>query len=94
MTKPLSLNALQLFDLYVRDAGNWSGSPMVGGNVELLGAKEDRGLLTHLKRAGLIRTFSDEGNMFVVFTKDGIQFAAQRDHDVTCLTGYREWSRL
>ena len=73
--KNLAPNALELFKLYVKDAGNWSGTPMVGHNVGLLGDKEDRGLLTHLKRAGLIHTQSQDGDSFVIFTAAGKEFA-------------------
>ena len=70
----LSPNALSLFRLYWQDAGNWSGTPMLNGNVSLLGSKEDRGLITHLKMAGLITTFSDEGCSFLSFTDKGKKF--------------------
>ena len=73
----LSPNAKKLFVLYVEDSGNWGGSPMVGGNVTLLGDREDRGLLTHLKRAGLITTFKDGGNAFVEFTDEGRAYAVE-----------------
>ena len=77
----LSPNAKKLFVLYVEDSGNWGGSPMVGGNVTLLGDREDRGLLTHLKRAGLITTFKqdreDGGNAFVEFTDSGRAYAVE-----------------
>lgn len=68
--KALPENAAKLFELYAHDAGNWGGMPMVGGNVSLLGDKQDRGLLTHLKRAGLITTHFDE-QTFVIFTPAG-----------------------
>jgi hypothetical protein len=71
----LSPNAVKLFSLYVKDAANWGGSPLVGGNVSLLGAKEDRGLITHLKRAGVITTFVDDGNAWVNFTAKGRDLA-------------------
>ena len=63
-----------LFVAYASDAGNWNGSPLVGGNVG--GSKEDRGNLTQLKRAGLITTFADEGCLWIVFTPAGKTFAA------------------
>ena len=62
-----------LFLAFARDAGNWSGMPCVGGNVG--GSKEDRGNITQLKKAGLITTFADEGQTWVLFTKAGIEFA-------------------
>ena len=92
--KHLTENVLKLFDAYVNDAGNWSGCPLIGGNVTLLGEKEDRGLLTALKRAGLVYTNVDGGDAWLFFTKDGIQVAAQRGHDVSCLTCYRPWNQL
>lgn len=67
--------SLKLFLAYAKDAGNWSGSPLVGGNVG--GSKEDRGNLTQLKKAGLITTFVDEGLTWIIFTKDG-RFLAHR----------------
>jgi hypothetical protein len=59
----------RLFEAYVRDAGNWSGTPLVGGNVG--GSKEDRGNLTHLKKLGLIKTFESEGCLWLSFTDAG-----------------------
>jgi len=67
----LPANARQLFFLYVRDAGNWSGTPLVGGNVRLLGVREDRGLLSHIKQAGLVTTDTDEGCTWLHFTALG-----------------------
>lgn len=67
----LTPNAQELFRLYVLDAPNWSGTPCVGHNVALLGEREDRGLLTHLKRAGLVRTEKYEGSPFVYFEPAG-----------------------
>jgi len=63
-----------LFVAYAKDAGNWSGIPLVGGNVG--GSKEDRGNLTQLKTAGLITTFRDEGCTWVSFTPLGREYAA------------------
>lgn len=61
--------SLAVFLTYAKDAGNWGGEPLVGGNVG--GSKEERGNLTQLKRAGLIRTLKDEGDTFVIFTDAG-----------------------
>jgi len=71
----LTDRSLELFLDYARDAGNWSGTPLVGGNVG--GSKEDRGNLTHLKRAGLITTATDGPHKWVVFTDAGKRFAAE-----------------
>jgi len=84
----LAENAKQLFVMYVNDAGNWSGEPLVGGNVSLLGSKEDRGLLTHLKRAGLVTTFVDEGNSWIQFTDAGKAFAAELGLSLTTQDDY------
>ena len=71
----------KLFLAYASDAGNWNGSPLVGGNVG--GSKEDRGNLTQLKRAKLITTFSDEGCLWIVFTAAGKAFAAENNVDLS-----------
>lgn len=74
MTAKITAASLELFLAYARDAGNWAGEPMVGGNVG--GTKEERGNLTQLKMAGLITTFRYEGHTFVVFTDQGVRLAA------------------
>lgn len=63
----------QVFIAYAKDAGNWNGQPLVGGNVG--GSKEERGNLTQLKRAGLITTQIDEGHTWIQFTPAGVEFA-------------------
>ena len=60
--------SLKVFMAYAKDAGNWNGTPLVGGNVG--GSKEERGNLTQLKRAGLIETFQDDG-LWISFTEAG-----------------------
>jgi hypothetical protein len=75
MKTKITEKSLALFLAYAHDAGNWSGMPLVGGNVG--GSKEDRGNLTQLKRAGLIQTTLDEGNTWVIFTEAGKALAAQ-----------------
>lgn len=72
--------SLQLFLALARDAGNWSGTPMLGGNV-LVGTK-GRGNVTQLKQAGLITTFVDRGDAFAAFTDDGIALAAEHGIDI------------
>jgi len=59
-----------LFISYAKDAGNWSGTPMVDGD------KESRGNLTQLKLAGLLSTFDSDGIAFVRFTDLGVEYAA------------------
>ena len=69
--------SLNLFLAYANDADNWSGTPLVGGNVG--GSKEERGNLTQLKQAGLITTFVDEGCTWVKFTEAGRKLAAEHN---------------
>ena len=63
-----------LFLEFARDADNWNGQPLVGGNVTI--TKEERGNLTQLKRAGLVTTFVEEGNTWLDFTDAGKALAA------------------
>ena len=67
--------SLKVFLAYAGDAGNWGGTPLVGGNVD--GGPEERGNLTQLKRAGLIQTSRDDGATFVHFTPAGEALAAE-----------------
>jgi hypothetical protein len=80
--RQLTPMSLQLFLDLARDADNWSGTPLFGGNVG--GSKESRGNLTHLKRAGLVKTQVDEDDRkcsWVYFTAAGKAFAAE--HGIT-----------
>jgi hypothetical protein len=76
----LTERSKQLFLEYAGDAPNWSGNPLVGGNVG--GSKEDRGNLTQLKKAGLITTFVDEGQTWIIFTQAGKEFAKLHDIEI------------
>ena len=67
--------SLALFLEYARDAGNWSGTPLVGGNVG--GSKEDRGNLTQLKKAGLVVTEISDGCTWLMFTRSGRDLASE-----------------
>lgn len=69
------MQSMKLFLAYAEDAGNWSGNPLVGGNVG--GSKEDRGNLTQLKKAGLITTWVDEGQTWIDFTDEGKALAKE-----------------
>jgi hypothetical protein len=71
--------SLKVFLAYADDAGNWNGTPLVGGNVG--GDKAERGNLTQLKVAGLITTDIEEGNTWLFFTDAGKALAAQ--HGIT-----------
>lgn len=72
--------SLRLFLAYAKDAGHWSGTPLIGGNVG--GSAEDRGNLTQLKKAGLITTFESEGHTWISFTDAGKALAAEHDVDM------------
>lgn len=73
---PITDTSLNLFLEYARDAANWNGTPLIGGNVG--GTAADRGNLTQLKQAGLITTFSDRpGDHFIEFTTAGQALAAE-----------------
>ena len=72
--------SLEVFLAYAHDAGNWSGVPLVGGNVG--GDRAERGNLTQLKIAGLIETDTDEGNTWLYFTDAGKALAAEHGIDL------------
>lgn len=63
-----------LFVALAEDAGNWGGTPLLGGNVDI--TKEERGNLTQLKQVGLLTTFTDEGT-WVDFTDAGKAYALE-----------------
>jgi len=75
--KAMTEESLRVFKMYAEDAGNWSGTPLVGGNVG--GTKEERGNLTHLKKLGLIITFQDKGEkeLWLSFTTAGKKLAEE-----------------
>lgn len=70
----LSPEALALFVKYAADAGNWSGTPLVGGNVAQ--TMVNNGYLTAAKKAGLLTTSKWEGDVWISFTAAGIALAA------------------
>lgn len=72
----LSPASLSLFLLLARSAGDWGGQPLFDGT------NAERGNLTHLKIAGLLTTFSDEGCSFVQFTEAGKALAATNEIDL------------
>ncbi len=73
--KKITEKSLDVFIAYAKDAGNWSGMPLVGGNGG--GSKEERGNLTQLKRAGFIKTQEEEGDVWIIFTAAGRELAAK-----------------
>ncbi|MFZ0708713.1 MAG: hypothetical protein WAM53_01605, partial [Terrimicrobiaceae bacterium] len=70
----LTARSLEIFKDAAEDAGNWSGTPCLGGNFNF--TKEDRGNLTQLKRAKLLSTFRDNGEEWIQFTQLAHEFAA------------------
>jgi hypothetical protein len=80
-TQEITEASKQVFIAYAKDAANWSGTPLVGGNVG--GTKEERGNLTQLKRAGLITTMLDGKHTWLAFTPAGVRFAAELGLDVS-----------
>ncbi len=74
----LTPRSYDLLIAHMKDAGNWSGAPLVGGNVTF--TKEDRGNLTQLKIAGLIKTEVDEDRKdltWMYFTRSGKELASE-----------------
>ncbi len=66
-----------LFLAYAHDAGNWSGTPLLGEGSNVDNSKEARGNLTQLKKAGLVETFRYEGAMWVKPTDAGKAYAIE-----------------
>lgn len=65
----MTSRTLARFLEYARDAPNWGGMPLVGGNVG--GDAADNGYLTAMKKQGLIRTQLDARNPMIIFTAAG-----------------------
>ena len=59
----------KLFKDLAEDAGNWSGTPLLDGNVRT--DNHLKGNVTNLKKLGLIKTDYDEGCTWVYFTEAG-----------------------
>lgn len=82
MDKYLTPAVLDLFDQLWRDAPNWSGSPLFGGNVADTPA--NKGHLTNLKKSGLVTTEVDERSCsWVYFTSQGKELARSRGCEQT-----------
>jgi len=69
----------KVFIAYAKDACNWGGTPLVGGNVG--GSTQERGNLTQLKVAGLISTWVDDG-IWINFTDVGKEYAKSHGIDL------------
>lgn len=61
----------KLFVALCADAPNWSGTPMLDIT------NEERGNLTHLKKADLVTTFSDNGCDWIRFTAKAIELVPE-----------------
>jgi len=72
-TTNLSAEALDYFKRLAKDACNWGGSPLVGGNVKQ--GPAENGYLTALKKANLVTTSESDGDMFVRFSDLGVELA-------------------
>lgn len=88
MTIAITDRTLALFIEYAKDAGNWSGTPLIGGNVGSETSKEDRGNITQMKVAGLVTTFEDsERGMpkcyWLQFTEAGKALAKEHGVDLS-----------
>lgn len=77
----LTINTLDTFLLFARDAGNWGGNPYISnGNIDC--TKAMRGNLSDLVKKGLIRIVQDrEFGGYVEFTAEGKTLASQ--HGIT-----------
>jgi hypothetical protein len=64
--------SLALFSRLCAESHNWNGTPLVDCNPA------ERGNLTDLKKAGLVRTERADGCDWVVFTDAGLAEAASR----------------
>jgi hypothetical protein len=78
----LTVKSTALFIDLVKDAGNWNGNPLWGGNVG--GSREDRGNLTDIKKAGLVTTDMDDGCIWIFFTDLGKKFAKGLGYEIEC----------
>ena len=75
---------LERFLAYAEDANNWSGCPLVGGNVG--GDPADKGLIVNMKKAGLVTTWKQRAShrgepatVWMDFTAAGRELAAKHD---------------
>lgn len=69
----LTVESKNLFVDLAEDAPNWGGTPLWDGNVG--GGAAANGNLTDLKKKGLIKTWEDEGDVWVEFTEAGKEYA-------------------
>ena len=67
-----------LFVRYAKEAAEWSGCPLVDGS------REENGMLTSLKKLGLIETFNQDGHDWIEFTETGKQYAKENGAEIHC----------
>ena len=77
--KPAEVTTLDRFLEYAADACNWSGRPLVGGNVG--GDASDKGYIVNMKKRGLVETFEYDRCIWIDFTDKGVALAAE--HGIT-----------
>lgn len=71
----MSKDCLDFFKEYAQDAGNWGGSPLVGGNIPT--TPQDKGYITDLKKKGYINTWQEtKALIWMEFTEKGKELAA------------------
>lgn len=84
----LTPGVLDRFLAYAKDAVNWGGTPLVGGNVG--GDPADKGYIVNMKTAGLVTSFTDRdrrngvvvADVFLTFTDAGRALALQHGIDI------------
>lgn len=79
----LAPKTLDLFLAIVKDAHNWSGKSLFGGNVG--GDKSSQGCLMNLKKYGLVKTEKDANDpklAWVIFTDEGKGLAESLGHSL------------
>ena len=80
MTISITAATLARFLAYAADAADWSGTPLVGGNVG--GEPADKGYIVNMKKLGLVSTWTcDRGDVWMAFEPAGVQLAAE--HGIT-----------
>lgn len=76
LAKFMSPDAHAFFVWLAKDAEEWNGTPLVGGNYTHTNRHD--GLLTALKRAGLVVTHREGNCAWVHFTYRGMEYAASK----------------
>ena len=71
---------LARFLAYARDAAEWGGTPLVGGNVG--GDLADTGFIMNMKKLDLVATFTDRRCVFIEFTAAGRALAKSHGVDI------------